>query len=587
MPRDFDTLGSKLGPKLARLISQTIVSTKRALGPHEHMIRVKASQDVIDRAGREVADLYRPLISALLDDPDAQIHPDAREFLGKVVSGEHQWHSLAGALGTLGQSALSQAIGNAIAPLTYRINSLGPNLDLDPQTAAQAVTSGIVGLAEGQSTARDQGYDAGEFDTLRLLAQAIPPVSDIQDLLNRGVIDVKTARHWLQRSAIPAELIDDVLNLRIAVLPPDLAALAVLRSVISQAEGEKIAALSGVSASDFQIMIDDTGEPPGPEQLDEAYRRGFISKARLERGIRQSRIRNEWVDVIEALRFSPMSVADAVNAVVQNHLSAQAAARIAEENGLTPGAVDTLIQTAGEPLSRTEMEQLYNRGLATKEEVLQALRESRLKDKYGEKAFELHTRIIEPRTLASAVEFGSISHADAIKHAMAYGYSEADATVLVGEGSARKLFSFKNRVVTAAESLYEASGMSEQTFRDTIISLGFSKDEAGFIVKAADFRKKERQITTTVNAVRAKFIAHHLTENQASSVLDKSGLLAAQRDQLIATWKTERSAVVRNLTEAQIIRALKKNSLTLQQVDDRLIQMGYSQVDAAILIADA
>lgn len=585
--RDFSTLGDKLGPKLARLISEAVVTTKRALGPHEHAIRVKASQDVIDRAGHEVADLYRPLLAAVLADSNAQMHPDVREFLSKVVSGEHQWHSLAGALGTLGQSALSQAIGNAVAPLTYRINELGPNLDLDPQTAAQAVASGIVALAEGQVTARQQGYDAGEFDTLMQLAQQIPGASDIQELVNRGLMTEAEADQWFSRAAIPPNLRSRVLALRQALLPPDLAALAVLRSVITQAEGEVIAARSGVDAKDFKIMIDDTGEPLGLEELLEAYRRGFIDKARLERGITQSRVRNEWIDVAEALRFSPMSVADAVNAVVQNHISATAAARIAEENGLAPGAVDTLIQTAGEPLSRTEMEQLYNRGLATEEEVFQALRESRLKDKYGRQAFELHTRILEPRTLASAVEFGSISHADAIKHAMAYGYSEADATVLIGEGSARKLQSFKNRVITAAESLYEASGISEQAFEQTITNLGFTKEEAGFIVKAADFRKRERQIATTVNAVRAKFIAHHLTEGQASAILDKSGLLAAQRDQLIATWKTERSAVVRNLTEAQVIRALKKQTLTLQQVDDRLIQMGYSQVDAAILIADA
>jgi hypothetical protein len=583
----FDTLGSKLGPKIARLISEAIVATKRALGPHEHAIRVQASQDIINRAGHEVADLYRPLIAAVLADPDAKMHPHVREFLGKVVSGEHQWHALAGALGTLGQSALSQAIGNAVAPLTYHINALGPNLDLDPQTAAQAVAAGIVALADGQSSARQQGYDAGEFQTLTELAQSIPGATDLFDLRNRGIISDSDVIRWLTRGAVPPELREKILQLRFAVLPADLAALAVLRSVISQAEGERIAALSGVSASDFQIMIDDTGEPPGLEQLEEAYRRGFIDQARLHRGILQSRIRNEWIDVIDALRFSPISVADAVNGVVQNHLTAEQAASIAEQNGLEPGWVNTFIATAGEPLSRTEMEQLYNRGLVTKDDVLQALRESRLKDKYGNDAFELHVRLLEPRMLSSAVEFGAISHADAVKRAMEYGFSAADAGILVNEGSARKLQTYRQRVVSAAEGLYEQNAISDAQFRQVAISMGFDHAEADFVVSSADYRRKEKTLTSVVAAIRSKYVGHHIEQGTASSLLDAAGIPADRRDFLLKSWNIEEAANVRKLTEAQVIKAFKDKLITAEQANTRLLDMGFPQEDAILLLEGA
>src|SRR5258707_1600793 len=200
---------------------------------------------------------------------------------------------------------------------------------------------------------------------------AYPSIADALDLLRRGKISHTQFNLCLERNAVPPQFIGPLGDTREVPLPADLAALAVLRSVITKAEGEKIAALTGVSKADFAIMIEDTGEPPGLEQLEEAYRRNIIDKARLHRGILQSRIRNEWIDVIDALRFAPMSVADAVNAVVQNHLPASAAAAIAEANGLQPGAVDTLIQSAGSPLSPTELEDPYKPGeieKATKEQ---------------------------------------------------------------------------------------------------------------------------------------------------------------------------------------------------------------------------
>src|SRR5215472_4960688 len=583
----FDTLGSKLGPKIARLVSEAIVATKRSLGPHEVRVRRQATQDVIDQAGREIAEHYRPLMRKILDADDGSLDPDVRQFIEDAISGEHQLKAIGGLVAGGVSSAIGLFLSNALAPLVYPVVRANPNLVLDISSSAQSAAAHITTLGQAQDSIMKQGFPAGAANQLVELAAQYPSVADALDLWRRGDITERQFILCLQRNSVPDQFIGPFAATKTVPLSPDLAALAVLRSVITQAEGQKIAAQSGVSAADFEIMIQDTGEPPGLEQLDEAYRRGFIDKARLEKGIRQSRVRNEWVDVIEALRFSPISVADAVNGVVQNHLTAAQAASIAEQNGLEPGWVNTLIQTAGEPLSRTEMEQLYNRGLVTKEQVLQALRESRLKDKYGNDAFELHVRLLEPRELSAAVEFGVISHADAVKRAMEHGFSPADATILINEGSARKLQTYKNRVVSAAETLYEAGGISETAFRNAAKSSGFDATEIDYLVRAADYRRKEKQVVATITAVRSRFIARHLTKNQAIGILDKAGLLAAQRDLLISTWVTEQSAIVRNLTEAQVIHAMKKQVITIQEADDRLIRLGYSQADAAILIASA
>lgn len=585
--RDPSTLGAKVGPKIAKLIVDAIVAAKRALGPHEHMVRVKAAQTVINQAGHEVADLYRPLLQAVLDDPDAPLHDAAREFLEKVASGDQQWHSLAGALGTLGQSALSQAIGNAVAPIAYKINSLGPNLDLDPQTAAQAVAAGLATLDNGRSAARDQGIASNEFDTLVGLAQNIPDITTLNDMVNRGLISEQTAALWTERGAVPAQLRGAALATRAALLPPDLASLAVLRGVISLAEGERIAALSGVSKADFNIMIEDTGEPLGLEQLLEAFRRGFIDQATLRRGILQSRVRNEWIPTAEKLRYSPMSVADAVNAVVQGHLTMAEGESFAQLNGLEPGQFGTLVQTAGEPPSRLEMLELLNRGEVTLAEVKQAFSESRIKDKYIDTVIKLRYRLLEPRVLAGAVEAGSLTYEQAIKYAMDYGYTAELAKVLVGAGSARKMAKYRDRVMSAVETLFEDNAISEAEANNLAKGLGFSADETKFIFEAGNFRRQSRTVNGVIAAIKTKYLARHITKNMAMDLLTALGVPAAQRDYLIEVWSIEWRAYTRQLTEAQIVKAANKKLITEPDALARLLYLGYSAEDAKLLLEGA
>src|SRR5258708_38897917 len=88
--RDFSTLGDKLGPKIAQLVSQSVVATRRALGPHEVRVRRQATPDVIDQAGRAVTEHYRPLIRKILDADHVQIDADVRLFLEAATSGEDQ-----------------------------------------------------------------------------------------------------------------------------------------------------------------------------------------------------------------------------------------------------------------------------------------------------------------------------------------------------------------------------------------------------------------------------------------------------------------------------------------------------------------
>lgn len=582
-----DHLGGKLGPKLVKLVSDAVVATKLRLLDTEHRARVLSTQTIIDRAGKEVADHHRDIIKEAL--ADRELPDTVREYFERGLSGRHQWQALAsfGLYGSGAGSSLSTIISNFLAPGVRFAVAHDPQLTPSNEEMITASVKGAMPYAKTSDLSAGNGWSQDLVDEIAESIRQYPPLAETLELLRRGLVSRAEAELFLTRNGIPVSLHGALLGLeRLPLSPADLADM-VVRGIKTQAEAATVASESGVNATDFDALVQDTGEPLALQQLLEAFRRGFIDQARLQHGIRQGRTKNEWIDVAERLRFSPMSVADAVNAVVQNHMSAATGNQISELNGLEPGSFDILIQTAGEPLSRTEMEELYNRGLVTEAQVNQALLESRVKNKYVDLAFQLHRKIIPVNYVQRALRYGAITHAEAVRAVMDNGFTEADAEILVTSGSAEKMFTYKNRVVSAIESAYEENTLTRDEAISAIRSMGFDDTEAQFIVKASEYRRNARIQNQAIGLIHGRYVQHRLTRQQTSNDLDSVGIPAPQRDYMLRLWDIEHAAHTRDLTEAQVAAAVKKQLITPQQGFDRLLDMGYSQDDATLLIEGA
>jgi hypothetical protein len=579
--------GAKIGPRIAMLVVQAHVYAHDKLHHIKHRLAMAVFHSISDVISGEVHQTMDGIFQVLHDSlPDDSPAKASLHFMRHETG---QLGALAGtglqASGLL--SSVATIMNNELAVGVYDTVRSNPHMLPDVGTIAQLVASQRIDAAQGVDAIAAQGIDNGWAAQLVSLATSFPVMTDSLEMLRRGIITSDQLAEWASLNSIPEAIVGLYLQLKDSPISMADAALAVLRGNITQAEGNAIAAQNGFTVESFQTIINNTGEPPGTDQLLEAYRRGFIDKATLERGILQSRYRNEWIPTIEQLRYSPMSTADAVDAVVQNHLTANEAASIADQNGLTPGVVNTLIETAGEPLSRTEMSQLYNRGQATRAEFDQALNESRLKPKYTAHAFELRTRIVQPGELSRAVLSGAISQKDAVAKVMESGYSTDDATLLVNAGIAEKTKTYRDKVVGSIETLYLDGIISQSDATSGIIAMGYSQAEASLIVQATEFRQQATVITTAVHGVRTKYLGHHITSNQATGYLNKIGLPAAQVTFLMSIWDIEAGAYTKLLTEAQIIKAIGGKLITAADGKARLIALGYSETDADLLLNGA
>ncbi len=582
-----DQLGTKLGPRLAHLISNAIVDTQRKMMPTKHKLGMHLFEAMSDQISGEVDTALRPILEQML--ADEKLPDELRAHLEFMAHGSGQLKALVGSslAGAGLLQPLATLITNYLNPTVLNIIGATPWAVPDPGTIAQIYASGADTRQGLEWAMNGQGFNTSWVDDLFETALNYPDWATTLDLLRRNYVTKADARKYMRRGGIPDTAVTQLLAMQdVPPSPADLA-LAVLRGNMTDAEGKLLAGMSGVSDTDFEMLVNNTGEPPGIMELLEAYRRGFINQGTLHKGILQSRVRNEWIPTIEKLRYSPMSTADAVTAVVQNQISDAAGKKISDENGLDPAHWANLVNTAGEPLSRTEMEQLFNRGLVTKNEVIQALRESRLKNKYTTHAFDLHSRLIPERTVSTMLHHGTIPHADAVKRIMELGYDATSAALFVKDGSASKTAAHKQLAVGTITTLYEEKGITRAAAVTMLGKLGYEVVEADFLLEVADLRAKHRLTDQAITTVRGRYVSRHITGPEAIGHLDKIGMATAQRDQLMTIWGIERATNVRTLTEAQVIHVMKKTLITVSEAETRLINLGYSAADAALLIAGA
>ena len=486
-------------------------------------------------------------------------------------------------LGYLLGSVGFQALQPIFEPIQHGVANLAQTAIFDPNTAAQLQARGIIDENYGRSEAAGGNMSGEHYDKLVTVSYTYPDIDTTFELLRRQAIQEADAGANLTALGYNSFWLNVLPQLTRVLLSPADLALAQLRGVIDPEFASQYAATLGLVDADFQTLIDNTGEPLGLEQLLEAYRRGFIDEPTLETGIRQSRVRDEWIPTAEALRYSPMSVADAVRATVENYLSDADGQAIAEQNGLLPEHWPLMVESWGRPLSYTEMTRAIWRGLATEDDLAQALRESDLKDKYIPLASQLAETLPPERQVVSMIQHEVITKDQGTALLMAQGYSQQNAEYMIELGASQRTTAHKTLTKADILAMYTDALIPRQTALTDLTGLGYSTDDATSMLDLADYKQRAAALKSTQRAVEATLKNGHITEAQAQTQLVAAGLDSAQAQALIEEWVRQKTVAARTLTEAQIVKALSGGFIQPSDATQRLSALGFSTVDIGII----
>lgn len=371
----------------------------------------------------------------------------------------------------------------------------------------------------------------------------------------------------------------------ISQLPPAMLAEAVLKGHTDQATAAAEARLSGVNGDRFDLMVRTTGNAPGPGDLLEMLRRGIIDEAGLTRGVRQGYLRDEWVQSILQLRWMPLSPAEVIQAAVQNELGHDDAQRIAAESGMNPDAFDIALRTAGDPPGPIETLRMLNRGIIDVEQATQALRESRIKDKYIPALLQLHETLVPARTITTLIGHGVITDDQARGMLAKLGYTDDVVTAFIASAHRAKTATTHDFTLATVRSLYADKIIDRPTAIADLVRIGWSEAEAGELLDLTDAVMLQRFRTTAIGKVHSLYVGYKLERAQAATDLDSVGVPGGQRDELLTLWDIERSANVKHLTVGELNQALKKGIIDQPTFVQRVTRMGYDQADAELLAA--
>lgn len=365
------------------------------------------------------------------------------------------------------------------------------------------------------------------------------------------------------------------------------AAGATIRGWITQGEGEHWAAKTGVNAEVFNLLVETGRLPPAPGEILEGWRRGFVGPADVRKAIIESDIGSDWADFFMKLKFAPMSPALAVQAAVQSHIGLPEAQSAFAQGGEDPAHFEVAYETAGEPPGVESMITLLHKGLMTEAQVRQGIAESRVKNKYVDAIIAGQYKTVPLRSVTSFITKGILSDAEGMHQLQMDGYQPDLAHKIVAAAHVTKTAA--THALTQGEilALYKAGEITRAVAISTLVALGHNASDVALMLGLADHQIEQAASRQLIGIIRSAYLAGGLSRTTASSDLDRTGIAASARDQLLTTWDAEVQTRVRPLSEAQIMAAAKKQIIAPAEAFSRLTFMGYLNGDALILMNTA
>lgn len=495
------------------------------------------------------------------------------------------------------------------------MTTVEPPADNSPrfaQLAATAFEAIYHKLAPHRAAARDEAItawlDGHEADAVALARQVIGDVAAHPDLPDeaRPIFDLLLRpEHQTQAvltvlgiypivsafvMAAVGPFVQDVSNIAWNAhpsipLPPADAALAVLRNNIDAGFGAHEAAQSGMDQKRFDILVHNTGEPPGLLQLLELYRRGELDEAALLKGVRQSRVRDEWFDAVKALRFAPPGSLEVIAGTVKGHLPDGESRTLFEQGGINPMHYEWMLATAGRPPGAEGLMQLYNRGIIDENTFGEAIRQSDIQNRWIPELLQMRRYLPPPRTIVSMLHHGAIDDAKATELLRWHGVFPDDIALFLAEGHASRTATTKELSLSNVRAMYGDGLITRDVAVVDIVKLGYAQAEAVQIVELVDAQLVQRFRNAAVAHTHTLFVRHRIVQTDASNELDRLGIRPDVRDHLLQIWLIERELNVVPLSLAQCQGAWRRGVMSNGEFANRVRALGHPESDIPFLKA--
>jgi hypothetical protein len=477
---------------------------------------------------------------------------------------------------------------------------------LSPGDLATAVLRSYVPASEAAVSAERQGMLPADFTVLTDLAGDAPGPDQLAQALLRNIIPAEgkgpgsvSYVQGIAETRLHDKWAPVLRALSQAILTPPDAADAVVRNFMTFAQGEAIAAKSGLSAADFTTMTHLAGDAPGPQQLAEALRRGAIDadgigaeSVSFEQGIAEGRLAGKWSPVIRALAMIWPTPVDALDAMLKGQVTKEQGLALYEQLGGDPQFYPWLLNSRGSAPTPLELIEMANRGViawnGTGPDAVsyeQGFLEGPWRDKWAPAYRELGNYVPPPSTVTEFLARGSMTDEQAAAELAKQGMSEDIIAAYIADAHLQAISPYRGLTASTAVDAYKARVIDGDTLTHILTSLHVAPDAIAVIIGYADMQRAFAQVTSAVSRVRSLYAARKITAQTAVEALDALDIPAVTAQEMMSAWSVENSISVRTLTEAQIVNAWEIDALTNAEAMQELSNIGYTPFDAWALMS--
>lgn len=498
-------------------------------------------------------------------------------FVGLALGGGQA--AAAGALNELQQDSMRKVALNEEALFPGIARGRVPTA----QELAAMVVKGIIDQPAAADLATYTGTPRDVFDALVKVTGNPPGPQDLLTLWRRHKIDEPSMETGLRQGYLKNDWIGPVKEMFWVPLTPIEAVQAAVENHVGIDWARDEAAKSGMAPELFDIAYETAGNPPGPQEMLDLWNRGDVGEGDVDQALRESHLKNKWIPALKNLRRRLLTVEEAVTAAVQNHLDRDAAATVAALHGVERADFDVLFETFGNPPGPEAMLDLWRRGDVTEAELDQALRESRLKNKYIPILKKRARHLVPMRTVTTLLSHGAVTDDRAREMLAQLGFTTADAQAIIDAAHFARTTPDKQLTVTQIRDLYVGHMISRDQAIADLATIHYPGNVAAQILDLADRDVARRDATSAITQIRNAYLTRRIDRANASGDLDVIGVEAIRRDALLDLWDVELGNNVAVLSPAQIVRAGKVGIFTAPEMLTRLEAHGYTPADAVIV----
>jgi len=367
-------------------------------------------------------------------------------------------------------------------------------------------------------------------------------------------------------------------------LSPADAADMVERNIIDQQYGRDTAAKSGLDNAAFDLLVLDTGEPPGLEQMLTLWNRKLLDDETLERMIAYSRVRTEWTGYVKDLAHETMSSADAIEAALKGVLPESDAKDLYVMAGGLDDQWDTLLATAGNPIGVEQALTLWNHGLITHDQVEKVILHSRINPAFESMAELLHFKYIPAFQISAMLKEGTVTAQQATEWLLAQGYPADQVAGFVAAGTSTKVATAKALSEAQITEAYDAGFLSVAQADAELQALGYQASETAFILDLYDYKRKLSMAQAAIGQIRKTFLAGRITPEQAGVDLDGLGVDPIAKAAYLQIWEVEAKVELKSLTASEIGNSYKAGGYSDAQALAAVEALGYTALDAQLFL---